>query len=109
MGGRAPAGPEGPGGRPASGVGKHVALPGVGDRPKGATPRAFSSLDYYDRPCYCQAMNPPSPPRPAPRGDDPRPSKGEASRATILHAAAKLATMRGLDGLSIGDLAAEVG
>jgi AcrR family transcriptional regulator len=43
------------------------------------------------------------------RGDEPRPSKGEASRATILHAAAKLATMRGLDGLSIGDLAAEVG
>jgi AcrR family transcriptional regulator len=36
-------------------------------------------------------------------------SKGEASRTTILLAAAKLATMRGLDGLSIGDLAAEVG
>jgi AcrR family transcriptional regulator len=42
-------------------------------------------------------------------GDEPRPSKGEASRATILHTAAKLATTRGLDGLSIGDLAAEVG
>jgi AcrR family transcriptional regulator len=36
-------------------------------------------------------------------------SKGEASRATILLTAAKLATTRGLDGLSIGDLAAEVG
>src|SRR5262245_10287913 len=36
-------------------------------------------------------------------------SKGEASRAAILHAAAKLATMKGLEGLSIGDLAAEVG
>jgi AcrR family transcriptional regulator len=36
-------------------------------------------------------------------------SKGEASRTTILLAAAKLATTRGLDGLSIGDLAAEVG
>jgi AcrR family transcriptional regulator len=44
-----------------------------------------------------------------PRGDEPHPSKGEASRATILHAAAKLATTKGLDGLSIGDLAAEVG
>lgn len=37
------------------------------------------------------------------------PSKGQASRAAILLTAAKLATTRGLDGLSIGDLAAEVG
>jgi AcrR family transcriptional regulator len=44
-----------------------------------------------------------------PPGDEPRPSKGQASRATILHTAARLATMKGLDGLSIGDLAAEVG
>src|SRR6516164_1709894 len=36
-------------------------------------------------------------------------SKGQASRDTILRTAAKLATTRGLDGLSIGDLAAEVG
>src|SRR5262245_19225663 len=36
-------------------------------------------------------------------------SKGQASRETILRAAAKLATTKGLDGLSIGDLAAEVG
>src|SRR5262245_23708292 len=42
-------------------------------------------------------------------GDKPHPSKGQASRATILLTAAKLATTRGLDGLSIGDLAAEVG
>ena len=42
-------------------------------------------------------------------GDEPRPSKGEASRATILLTAAKLATTKGLDGLSIGELAAEVG
>jgi AcrR family transcriptional regulator len=42
-------------------------------------------------------------------GDEPRPSKGQASRATILRTAAMLATTRGLDGLSIGDLAAEVG
>jgi AcrR family transcriptional regulator len=41
--------------------------------------------------------------------EEPRPSKGQASRATILLAAAKLATTRGLDGLSIGELAAEVG
>jgi AcrR family transcriptional regulator len=39
----------------------------------------------------------------------PHHSKGQASRATILHAAAKLATTKGLHGLSIGDLAAEVG
>jgi AcrR family transcriptional regulator len=44
-----------------------------------------------------------------PPGDEPRPSKGEASRAIILLTAAKLATTKGLDGLSIGDLAAEVG
>jgi AcrR family transcriptional regulator len=41
--------------------------------------------------------------------DEPRPSKGQASRAAILLTAARLATMKGLDGLSIGDLAAEVG
>jgi AcrR family transcriptional regulator len=45
----------------------------------------------------------------SPPGDEPRPSKGQASRATILLTAAKLATTQGLDGLSIGDLAAEVG
>jgi AcrR family transcriptional regulator len=54
-------------------------------------------------------MNTPSTEKTGHRGDGPRPPKGEASRATILNAAAKLATMRGLDGLSIGDLAAEVG
>jgi AcrR family transcriptional regulator len=41
--------------------------------------------------------------------DEPRPSKGQTSRTAILHTAAKLATMKGFDGLSIGDLAAEVG
>src|SRR5262245_62496893 len=40
---------------------------------------------------------------------EPRRSKGQVSRTTILLAAAKLATTKGLDGLSIGDLAAEVG
>lgn len=40
---------------------------------------------------------------------EPHLSKGQASRSSILHTAAKLATTRGLDGLSIGDLAAEVG
>jgi AcrR family transcriptional regulator len=38
-----------------------------------------------------------------------RASKGELSRTAILLTAAKLATIKGLDGLSIGDLAAEVG
>jgi len=42
-------------------------------------------------------------------GSEPRVSKGQASRETILRTAAMLATTRGLDGLSIGDLAAEVG
>lgn len=39
----------------------------------------------------------------------PAPSKGQLSRTAILRAAAKLATTKGLDGLSIGDLAAAVG
>jgi AcrR family transcriptional regulator len=42
-------------------------------------------------------------------GSEPRVSKGQASRDTILRTAAMLATTRGLIGLSIGDLAAEVG
>jgi AcrR family transcriptional regulator len=41
--------------------------------------------------------------------DTPRRSKGEESRAAILLAAAQLATTRGLEGLSIGDLAAHLG
>jgi AcrR family transcriptional regulator len=40
---------------------------------------------------------------------EPRHSKGQSSRDTILLAAAKLATTKGLEGLSIGDLAAAVG
>jgi AcrR family transcriptional regulator len=54
-------------------------------------------------------MNTASTKKNRPRGDEPRPSKGQASRATILLTAARLATTKGLDGLSIGDLAAEVG
>jgi len=42
-------------------------------------------------------------------GGDGSRSKGQVSRENILLAAAKLATTKGLDGLSIGDLAAEVG
>lgn len=38
-----------------------------------------------------------------------RRSKGQASRETILRTAAQLATTKGLEGLSIGDLAAAVG
>src|SRR5262249_7358013 len=40
---------------------------------------------------------------------EPGRSKGQLSRTAILRAAAKLATTKGLDGLSIGDLAAAVG
>jgi AcrR family transcriptional regulator len=42
-------------------------------------------------------------------GSEPHVSKGQASRDAILRTAAALATTRGLDGLSIGDLAAAVG
>ncbi|MEH1932004.1 TetR/AcrR family transcriptional regulator [Nostoc sp.] len=42
-------------------------------------------------------------------GAKSRPSKGQTSRATILLTAAKLVTIKGLNGLSLGDLAAEVG
>ncbi len=40
---------------------------------------------------------------------EPRRSKGQSSRDIILLAAAKMATIKGLNGLSLGDLAAEVG
>lgn len=42
-------------------------------------------------------------------GGKPRRSKGQSSRTTILLTAAKLATTKGLTGLSLGDLAAEIG
>src|SRR6476659_1724793 len=47
--------------------------------------------------------------KPGIEGGDVGRSKGQLSRENILLAAAKLATTKGLDGLSIGDLAAEVG
>src|SRR6187401_277334 len=43
-----------------------------------------------------------------PTGRKPR-SDGVQSRQTILHAAAHLATTRGLEGLSIGELAQHIG
>lgn len=48
-------------------------------------------------------------PKVSSEGDESHPSKGQASRATILLTAAKLATTKGLVSLSIGDLATEVG
>ena len=48
-------------------------------------------------------------PKVSSESDESHPSKGQTSRATILHTAAKLATIKGLVGLSIGDLATEVG
>jgi AcrR family transcriptional regulator len=54
-------------------------------------------------------MNKNSLPESAPPDADTRSTKGQASRAAILLAAARLATTRGLNGLSIGDLADEVG
>ena len=41
--------------------------------------------------------------------DQPAPRKGARSRKTILHAAAHLATVDGLEGLSIGSLASHIG
>src|SRR5436190_19843539 len=76
---------------------------------KRTTDRSFSCLEYYDRSCYCQVMNTTSSKKVGSESDEAPHSKGEASRATILLTAAKLATTKGLDGLSIGDLAAEVG
>lgn len=67
-------------------------------------------VDYYDRSCYCQVMSTKSfSQKTSPEKTESSPSKGQASRTTILLAAAKLATTKGLDGLSIGDLASEVG
>jgi AcrR family transcriptional regulator len=43
------------------------------------------------------------------KAKEPRRSKGQASRENILLTATKLATIKGLSGLSLGDLAAEVG
>ena len=67
------------------------------------------ALDGYDRSCYCQGMNASLLKKNGADAGEPCRSKGQISRAAILHAAAKLATTKGLDGLSIGDLAAEVG
>src|SRR5579871_64088 len=67
------------------------------------------SLEYYDRSCYCQGMIDSSKLAAESEEETAPGAKGRASRAAILHAAAKLATTRGLIGLSIGDLAAEVG
>src|SRR3954465_8123619 len=47
--------------------------------------------------------------RPAPRAPRRRRADGERSRAAILHEAARLATVEGLDGLSLGRLAGAVG
>ena len=44
-----------------------------------------------------------------PDGAEAPPTKGQASRDAILQVATRLVTTKGLDGLSIGDLAAEVG
>src|SRR5262249_26926999 len=83
----------------------------IRDRPAKKNERSFliDNLDYYDRSCYCQGMSDALSKKTSSAGGEPHPSKGQASRANILLAAAKLATTKGLVGLSIGDLAAEVG
>src|SRR5947209_13264465 len=69
----------------------------------------FARLEVNDRSCYYQHMNNRLSGTSQPGAGGPRPSKGQASRESILLTAAKLATTKGLNGLSIGDLAAEVG
>src|SRR5262249_47528889 len=83
----------------------------IRDRPAKKNERSFliDNLDYYDRSCYCQGMSAVFSSRTSSAGGEPHPSKGQASRANILLAAAKLATTKGLIGLSIGDLAAAGG
>jgi AcrR family transcriptional regulator len=65
--------------------------------------------NYYDRSFYCQAMGNISSLKTSSEGGEFRHSKGQASRATILLTAAKMATIKGLNGLSLGDLAEAVG
>jgi AcrR family transcriptional regulator len=79
----------------------------LSQQPK-TTVRAFICFDYYDRSCYCQGMNNISLSE-ASSEAIPRRSKGQTSRETILLTATKLATIKGLSGLSLADLAAEVG
>src|SRR5215470_10474162 len=62
----------------------------------------------YDRSCYLvnmssETLNQPSRAQRHPRAD------GERTRAAILRAAASLATVDGLEGLSVGNLAAAIG
>src|SRR3984957_17290133 len=67
-----------------------------------------TKLGQYDRSCYLvntmsATMNQSSRPQRHPRAD------GERTRSAILRAAASLATVDGLEGLSIGNLAAAIG
>ena len=71
--------------------------------------RANTFLEVNDRSCYFQGMAKQKLEQTdAPSGEGRR-SAGQLSRATILLTAAKLVTVKGLEGLSIGELAAEVG
>ena len=71
--------------------------------------RAILFLEVNDRSCYFQGMAKQKAAKTdAPTGE-PRRSAGQLSRATILLTSAKLVTVKGLEGLSIGELAAEVG
>jgi AcrR family transcriptional regulator len=69
----------------------------------------FRYLEDNDRSCYFQGMAKTKVEKGKSADGGPRRSAGEASRAAILLTAAKLVTVKGLDGLSIGELAAEVG
>src|SRR5262249_47757782 len=67
-----------------------------------------AKFEQYDRSCYLVnmttgTMNQPSRAPRHPRAD------GERTRSAILRAAASLATVDGLEGLSIGNLAAAIG
>jgi AcrR family transcriptional regulator len=69
----------------------------------------FLVVEINERSCYFQGMSSAKKQTTDSGKADRRLTAGETSRATILLTAAKLATIKGLNGLSIGELAAEVG
>jgi AcrR family transcriptional regulator len=71
--------------------------------------RTTPFLEVNDRSCYFQGMAKQKAEKTDSPTNESRRSAGQLSRATILLTAAKLVTVKGLEGLSIGELAAEVG
>jgi AcrR family transcriptional regulator len=66
-------------------------------------------LDYYNWSCYCQYMCTSADAKNNLAQGNSRRSKGQGNRAAIVLASIRLAAMKGLGGVSLADLAAEVG